>query len=70
MFMPKFIADWSISADDKSVNEVKYNSIFIQRADNSDYSLPIRFIIELLQDLTATYIFDQVWCRLIIICRC
>ena len=24
--LPKFSADWSILADDKSVNEVKYNS--------------------------------------------
>ena len=36
--LPKFSADWTIFADDKGVNKVKYK-FFKQRADNSDHSL-------------------------------
>ena len=55
--LTKFGADWSVFADDRlCVNKVKYNIFFKYRADNSDHSVPIRLIIELVQDLTVTYI--------------
>ena len=58
--LTKFGADWSIFADDRlCLNKVKYNSFFFFKGHihNSDhYSVPIRLIIELFQDLTVIYI--------------
>ena len=56
--LPKFGADWSIFADDLSVNKVKYNSIF-NKGQITDHPVPIRLRIELFQDITVTYILTK-----------
>ena len=59
--LPKFGADWSIFADDKSVNKVKYGKFTNSRADNSDSSGPIRSVITHPRSYNHMH-FDQVLC--------
>ena len=54
----KFGTDWSIFAD-ASVNKVKFGKFSNSRADNSDSSDPISFIIKLMRDIMVIYILTK-----------
>ena len=54
----KFGTDRSIFADTR-VKKVKYGKFSNSRADNSDSSGPITFIIELIRDLMVIYILTK-----------
>ena len=57
--MAKFGTDWSIFADVKSVNKVKYGKFSNSRADNSDSCDPINSIIELIRAVMVIYTLNK-----------
>ena len=44
-------------------------TVFLNNGQITLTIVPITFIVALFQDFTPIH-YDQVWCRLIIICRC